>query len=163
MSYTPIKVELLEVVGLAHSFEAMRLPIEQHNSKKNDWNLASTLIKAGSDHAKFQRGILAYIKIEMQTGFMIEFETYRHGIEVLSTSSSMHNELKHLRGEELAAQKQRDLQTKVYTRILTMSYQSLRSIYKARRVHRHPDWQLFCNFIELLPYFTDLIYPEYGA
>jgi hypothetical protein len=42
-----------------------------------------------------------------------------------------------------------------------MSYQALRAIYIARREHRHPDWRIFCKFIEILPSFKKLIYPEF--
>ena len=122
-----------------------------------DLYLASNLVKAGNDHAKAIRGIIVYLKIKLQIGFMIEFETYRHGVECLSTSSSMHCELSQLHGEELAEQKQADLPEKQYTRILTISYQALRSMYKARRHHKHPDWQIFCNWIETLPYAKELI------
>jgi len=169
--YIPIQVELLEVSGILHAMRAMRLPkgSESDSSHSDHWNvevgsgdidLASRLIRAGNDHAKAMRGIIAYLEIQMQVGFMIEFETYRHGVECLSTSSAMHGELKELSGIDLAIQKQFDLPNKVYTRILTVSYQALRSMYKARRKHRHPDWQIFCNFIETLPYFDTLIIPE---
>jgi len=91
---------------------------------------------------------------------MIEFETYRHGVECLSTSSAMHGELRGMRGEELAEAKQNGLPDKVYRRIVMVSYQALRSMYRARRHHRHPDWQIFCDFVEGLPWFPMLIYPE---
>jgi len=180
--YKPLEINLNRVVGFEEALEAMRLPKESkgdsnyyYNSgmisdrsvlgdlavlRNSDRRLAQSLVKAGTDHAKFTRGIIVYLKLHMQTGFMIEFETYRHGVECLSTSSSMHSELKNLKGEELAKQKQRDLPEKIYTRILTISYQALRSIYKARRNHRHPDWQIFCDFIETLPYFDVFIYPK---
>lgn len=162
MVYQPLKVVLHEVCGITFALRAMRLPKNQSRSTSavEDLKLASNLIKAGPDHAKYQRGIMAYIRMEMQTGFMIEFETYRHGVECLSTSSSMHNELANLRGDELANQKQLDLPTKVYKRDVVISYQALRSMYKARRNHKHPDWQIFCDFIETLPHFRHLIYPE---
>lgn len=162
MVYKPLKVELDSTKGIHFSLRAMRLPKNQNRSTTmmEDIALASKLIKAGPDHAKFQRGIMAYIRMEMQTGFMIEFETYRHGVECLSTSSSMHNELVDLRGDELANQKQLDLPNKVYKRDVVISYQALRSMYKARRHHKHPDWQIFCDFIETLPYFKYLIVPE---
>ena len=48
----------------------------------------------------------------------------------------------------------------VYTRSLHMSYQALRSIYRARWNRRHPDWRIFCKFIESLPFFAWLIMPE---
>lgn len=162
MSYKPLKIELLEIVGIESSFRAMRLPKDRqkdHVSFLENLTLARKLIKAGPDHAKAMRGILVYVELKMQAGWMVEFETYRHGVECLSTSSSMHNELKNLTGAELARQKQIDLSEKVYTRICYISYQALRAMYRARRYHRHPDWQIFCDWIETLPLF-ELIAPE---
>lgn len=180
--YTPLKVELRNVYGLDESLEAMRVPKKSKGDSigrcswiwqrtgcwlgifnklgKKDAKLAKGLIISGDDHAKFVRGVLAYVKLEMQIGWMIEFETYRHGVECLSTSSSMHGELKHLHGVELAEKKQADLPDKVYTRFAYISYQALRRMHRARRNHRHPDWQIFCDFIEELPYFERLIMPD---
>lgn len=164
--YKPLYVELLSVSGVWESMRAMRLPkggtgdtTPEGVIGPNDSDLAGRLIRAGSDHAKAVRGVVAYVEIQMQVGFMIEFETYRHGVECLSTSSAMHGELKKLKGPELARQKQADLPEKYYTRVVTISYQALRSMYKARRMHRHPDWQIFCDFIETLPHFNTLINP----
>ena len=169
MNYKPLEIVDYEVVGMNWAMEAMRLPKNSMGDSQylclaidteigsKDLHLASNLVKAGNDHAKAIRGIIVYLKIKLQVGFMIEFETYRHGVECLSTSSSMHCELSQLHGEELAEQKQADLPEKQYTRILTISYQALRSMYKARRHHKHPDWQIFCNWIETLPYAKELI------
>jgi len=161
--YRPLEIELAEITGMMFSLEAMRLPKQQapSNDMERDLRLAAALIKAGDDHAKAIRGIIAYVTVKMQTGFMIEFETYRHGVECLSTSSSMHNELRGKKGTALAIQKQLDLPAKVYTRKLTVSYQALRSMYRARRNHRHPDWQILCDWVECLPNFDALIYPEF--
>lgn len=163
MPYIPLEINKLLTVGVYESLEAMRLPKNQEASVSlnEDLVLASKLIKAGTDHAKFTRGINVYLSMEMQVGWMIEFKTYRHGVEDLSTSSSMHNELSKLVGAELAEQKQKDLPEKTYRTIVVISYQAFRAIYKARRKHRHPDWQIFCDFIEELPYFKELIYPEW--
>lgn len=164
--YNPLKVTLMNVYGVGESLLAMRLPkrsLGDSNSGQigpKDERLAGALIKGGDDHAKAMRGIIAYVHIEMQIGWMIEFETYRHGVECLSTSSSMHGELAQLTGVELARQKQADLPGKVYIRIVTISYQALRRMYRARRKHRHPDWQIFCDFIENLPHFDKLIMPK---
>lgn len=171
MSYIPIKIEVLSVCGVKEALEAMRLPKNESSGDSQygkytlligpkDRALARKLILAGDDHAKAMRGVIAYLRIHMQVGFMIEFETYRHGVECLSTSSSMHNELVRLRGAELAEKKQRDLAEKVYTRIVLCSYQAIRHMYCARKSHRHPDWKIFCRVIEGLPYFAQLIYPE---
>ena len=156
--YKPLRIELLEVHGVESALKAMRLP--KSGKILNDSSLSSKLIKAGGSHAKFSRGIIYWLKYDMQGGFFLELDTYRHGREVLSTSSSMHNELKNLSGPELAEQKQADLPDKVYTQIATYSAQCLRKIYIERRRHRHPDWQLFCDFIERLDFFEDFIMPE---
>lgn len=163
--YIPLKIELLNIYGLNESMAAMRLPKKSTGDSPpgqigpNDARLAKKLILGGDDHAKAMRGIMAYFRLEFQVGWMIEFETYRHGIECLSTSSSMHGELRELSGAELATQKQADLPGKIYTRIVAISYQALRRMYRARRKHRHPDWQIFCDFIETLPNFDKLIVP----
>jgi hypothetical protein len=168
--YKPLKVKHTGPYGIAESLDAMRLP---KGSKGDSWSgskgygigprdtkLAKGLIIAGDDHAKAMRGIDVHIKLWLQVGFMLEFETYRWHIECLSTSSTMHNELKLLQGPELAEQKQALLPDKVYVRRVKASYQALRRMYRARRNHRHPDWQIFCDWIETLPHFDKLIMPE---
>jgi len=168
MSYTPLRIELRELSGLHPSLEAMRTPKASASDTvwgndiigDADSNLAKRLIMAGPDHAKFVRGIIVYLRLYLQVGWMIEFETYRHGVECLSTSSTMHGELRKLSGPELAKEKQKGLAKKVYIRSVLISYQALRAMYRARRNHRHPDWQIFCDFIETLPHFDILIIPE---
>lgn len=162
--YKKLEIVNHEVRGISWAMEAMRLPKKSTGDTiwanipgTKDLSLASNLVKSGDDHAKAMRGIVVWLKIKCQAGWLIEFETYRHGVECMSTSSSMHNELKALKGEQLASQKQADLRDKVYTRILTISYQALRSIYMARRNHKHPDWHIFCDWIESLPYADELI------
>lgn len=167
MTYIPLKVDCTGVHGFQESMVAMRLPKNSKSDSyfigdqfvlgEDDKRLAGNLIRAGNDHAKAMRGIVAWFTMEMQVGFMIEFETYRHGVENLSTSSSMHTELVKLSGAKLAEQKQKDLPEKVYVRHITASYQVLRAMYKARHNHRHPDWVRFCNTLESLPYFEELI------
>lgn len=168
--YKQLEIVKHEVHGLAWAMEAMRLPKgSTGDSTRPRWtpqdvgpkdlSLASRLVKAGPDHAKAMRGIVVWLQIKCQVGWLIEFETYRHGVECLSTSSSMHQELKQLTGEELAEQKQADLPDKVYTRSLTISYQALRSMYRARRNHKHPDWRILCDWIETLPCAAELITP----
>jgi len=168
--YKPLTIIKYRVHGILWAMEAMRLPKGSEgdswepgylgNPGAKDLKLASNLVKSGDDHAKAMRGIIVYCKYNLQVGFMIEHETYRHGVEILSTSSTMHGELKKLSGPELAKEKQKGLPEKVYTRIALFSYQALRNMYRARRNHRHPDWQIWCCFIESLPYFQELIYPK---
>lgn len=158
MHYKQIELECIGSAGVIPSLTAMRLP--KNGRTHSDEALARKLVKAGGSHAKFSRGIIYYIRAEFQVGFMIELDTYRHGREVLSTSSSMHTELKSMSGIELAEQKQADLPDKVYTQIAMYSAQCLRKIYAERRSHRHPDWLRFCRFIETLDGFDTYIWPE---
>lgn len=170
MYYKPLKISLLEVAGFIPALQAMRLPKDRSINDSHsfdgkleigdgDKKLAKRLVNAGTEHAKFSRGIDIWVDMEFQVGFLVELETYRIGIDTLSTSSTMHNELKGLSGYELAEEKQKGLVDKVYRRISKISYQTLRKIYKERRSHRHPDWQIFCDFIETLPHFKVFINP----
>lgn len=160
-----MKIEVLEIAGKEAAFRAMRFPIDGA-AKNDDYKLAGMLINRGDDHAKAMRGIIVWCELEFHVDWMIELLTYKIGvqdlmdIQDLSTSSSMHNELKDLTGEELVKKKRADLPTKVYRRIIMVSYQALRNIYIARRKHRHPDWQIFCDWIETLPDFDTLIMPK---
>ncbi len=170
--YKPLEIKLMEIAGVLPTMKAMRLPLQSTSDSfkfdplvlphlgDEDQKLAGKLIRAGDDHAKALRGIVVWLEMKMQVGFMVEFETYRHGIECLSTSSTMHTNLKQLSGPALAEKKQAGLEDLVYTRILTISYQAFRSMYLARRYHRHPDWRVFCEFVEDLPYFKELIHPN---
>ena len=157
--YKPLEIETLEVVGVKHVFDAMRNPFMSHDKSSDsaDLKLASNLVKAGDEHAKAIRGIMVYAKISFGIGFMVEYDTYRIGIETLSTSSTMHMNHKGLKGVELAEAKQANLPNVYYTRTSMISYQTLRRIHKQRRNHRHPDWQIFCDWIETLPSFKELI------
>ena len=39
-----------------------------------------------------------------------------------------------------------------YTARLTTNYRQLKTIYAQRKNHRLPDWHIFCEWIETLPY-----------
>lgn len=159
MTYKPLKINTQEICGIEWVFRAMRHPMGSYDKagETADIQLASRLVKAGDEHAKALRGIIVYAELEFQIGWMVEWNTYRIGVEVLSTSSTMHIDLKGMKGEELAEAKQEGLKDVVYRQGVMISYQTLRRIYKQRRTHRHPDWQIFCNWIETLPLFTEVI------
>ncbi len=174
--YQPLQIELEEIAGIVPALRAMRLAKPQAKScysHPENLKLAMKLIRGGPDHAKYQRGPEVFLLLTMCSGFMVEFDTYRHGVsylspldsevETLSTSSTMHDELKGLSGSDLAMAKQEGIGDKIYVRSIKISYQALRWIYLARKSHRHPDWQIFCDFIESLPYFGELICPEVRA
>ena len=43
---------------------------------------------------------------------------------------------------------------------MTTNYQQLKTIYRQRRHHRLPDWQVFCDWCETLPRFMELTQKE---
>ena len=161
LTYQPLKIRLLELAGLMPSLEAIRLSYSKQpeRTRERDIKLLSRHIAIGDDHGKAARGIIVWIEIQCQLGWLLEYLTYKIGVDCLGSSSAMHSELKRLKDLELAEQKQQGLPEKVYTRIEKISYQALRHMYLARRNHRHPDWQLFLKIIETLPYASQLIYP----
>lgn len=55
-----------------------------------DLELAKRLIKAGDEHAKSIRGVVAYLKIQAPRFWWVEMDTYRIGCECLSSESTMH-------------------------------------------------------------------------
>jgi hypothetical protein len=174
--YKPLKIKLLEISGLYPSVLAMRLPIKGSSEKsdsyikiddrvfvgREDKKLLSKLVKAGNGHEKASRGIWAYFEMEFSITWMIELDTYRIGSEVLSTSSSMNYDLAGIKGMGLAQKKQDMASDKYYKRIQMFSYPTLRRIYQQRRHHRHPDWGIFCDYMETLPHFDEFIMPDKG-
>lgn len=161
MSYKPLQIRTLEVCGVRWALQGMRNPRMSHerSDPAADMALATKLVKAGPEHAKFARSIVVYAEMDCQIGWFVEWATYRIGVEVISTSSTMVMDLKGMKGPELAALKQSMLPDTVYHQTFMASYQALRRIYQQRRNHRHPDWQVYCNWVETLPYFKELIAP----
>ena len=167
--YVPLTIKCEEIAGLRASLRAMRHPMKSYHRAdtgdpystaklgENDKTLAQKLIRAGDEHAKAMRGIIVWFEMEFQVGWMVEWDTYKIGVQVLSTSSTMHLDLRGLKGSELAEVKQANLPKVIYRQTACASYQALRNLYFQRRNHRHPDWQIFCNWIETLPFASDLI------
>ena len=55
-----------------------------------DLALMNTLVKRGTEHAKVTRGIMVWAKITAPRMWWQEFDTYRIGVEKLSSESTMH-------------------------------------------------------------------------
>ena len=71
---------------------------------------------------------------------------------MLASESTMHMQGKGLSEEELVKMKNELPEGTMQKRIVMLSYQTLRRIYKQRRKHRLPHWREFCAWIETLPY-----------
>ena len=112
-------VENVEVVGFRPATRGMRNPMNSHNKsdslflpkeycdeeadfelaeacagvapiiKENDLGLMQRLYKAGSEHRKYDRMIMAYMDITANHTFWAEFDTYKIGT-VRNSCSKMH-------------------------------------------------------------------------
>lgn len=172
-----IDIKLIELSGFVSALQALRLPYglecRSHWSRsmfnnvsdtkdlelstgfkisKEDEDLLKSLIRRGDEHAKVIRGIVAYVEINAPRFFWQEASTYRIGCEVLASESTMHMQGKGLSEEELVKMKNELPEGTMQKRIVMLSYQTLRRIYKQRRKHRLPHWREFCDWIETLPY-----------
>ena len=149
-----------------------------------DLALGRKLVLRGDDHAKFARLIHVGFTCRAPRYWWIEFSTYRVGADSVS-ESTMHRKLtepwklddfedcdvssgvldildsyadRARRGElGIGILKRHIPEGMLQTRDCTMSYQTLRHIYFARRTHRLPHWKAFCAWIETLPHASEWI------
>lgn len=107
-----VSFDLIEVGGFIASIEGMRLPTksigdsiiisqdfrEVYDSRiligPKDIQLATSLIKKGPVHAKFQRGITAWFNICMPRSVWAELDTYTVGVDMISSESTMYTLVK---------------------------------------------------------------------
>lgn len=180
-----MKIETIEIAGLAGALTALRLPfgkevrseIETRISDMNamiafnivgyaaditindkDLTLMQTLVKRGDEHAKVVRGINVWAKITAPVYFWAEAETYRAGHERLASESTMHIDVRGLSGEELQRAKAAIPMGKELTKVDMFSYQTLRRIVAQRHDHRLPEWHQFIDWIKTLPLAEELIF-----
>lgn len=174
------KVELLEISGFTAVREALRLPYGNKNMPKNgdpldieyandagpgfayilysaDTKLISALVKRGDEHSKVLRGLIAYVKINAPRYWWVEMDTYKIGAERLSSESTMHIQGKGLDTDSLIEMKENLPESTMQQRVWMFSYQTLRRIYFQRKDHRLPQWRMFCDFIEKLPFAKEFI------
>ena len=182
-----MKIETIEIAGLAGALTALRLPFgkdvrsrmyttiksweegiaEPYHVWKNgaeveinnrDLALIQTLIKKGDEHAKVVRGINVWAKISAPVYFWAEAETYRAGHERLASESTMHIDCKGLSGKELQEAKAAIPMGKELTKVDMFSYQTLRRIVAQRHDHRLPEWHQFIDWVKTLPLAEELIF-----
>lgn len=177
-----MKVKTIEIAGFISALQALRLPfskecrsecdfsltvfdntvqtISNAQITEDDMRLMSTLLKRGDEHAKVLRGIIVYAEIEAPVYFWCEAETYGVGHQRLSSESTMHVDCRGLSGDELVKAKSEIPMGKVLKKVDYFSYQTLRRVYFQRRNHRLPEWRVFCDWIETLPFAKELIILE---
>lgn len=130
---------------------------EQFLLDDNDIKLLSTLVKRGDEHAKVLRGVQVWLEIDAPRFLWQELDTYRIGVEKLSSESTMHIQGKGLSEDELVAMKSALPEGTMQKRIVMFSYQALRRIWIQRHNHRLPHWRAFCEFIKSLPFAEEFI------
>ena len=182
-----MKIETIEVAGLAGALTALRLPFGKEERsyisadhqldmdvinkdrkrfvtsvvigvEPKDLTLMTTLVKRGDEHAKVVRGIMVWARIKAPVYFTRELETYRAGRERLSSSSTMHQECQGLSGEELQRAKAELPMGTEQDFVDVYSYQTLRRIVAQRHNHRLPEWHQFIDWIKTLPLAEELIF-----
>lgn len=176
-SVEEFSVKTLDVCGFQPAEAAVRLPFGNKNAPgdsapfevatcETGWSywmyaanldLMSKLVKRGDEHAKVLRGVMVWCEINAPRYFYQELDRYRIGCECLSSESTMHMQGKGLNEDELVMMKERLLEGTMQKRIWVFSYQTLRRIYFQRRTHRLPQWRIFCEWIERLPFAKQLI------
>lgn len=153
-----IEIKLLDTAGWYAAMLALHLPFGKPPKSVDgginmeDEKLLNALVKAGDDHAKVTRGIVAYLEINAPRYWWVEMDTYRIGRETLASESTMHIQGHGLSEDELVAMKSSLTEGTMQRRILMLSYQTLRRIYHQRKHHRLPEWRRFCNWLVSLPY-----------
>lgn len=94
----------LETGGFSPATMGMRLPTKSIGDSffdggkfvlgEKDERLAKSLIAKGNTHAKFQRGIIAWFKIDMPLSIWAELDTYTVGMAPVSSESTMYTLIK---------------------------------------------------------------------
>ena len=154
--------------------------IEPKNSEK-DYQRAEKLATSpiGSGHDQFLTSIIVQFDLTFPLKAWVELQRY-HFIDFCSSMSTMHRISKmdlNKSCNQYVDKKILDLLQELiynynenptnenfykliynipsgfeYTARLTTNYRQLKTIYSQRKNHRLPDWHVFCNWIEELPY-----------
>lgn len=128
-----------------------------------DFELISTLVKRGDEHAKVLRGVVVWVEINAPRYWWQECDRYSVGAVCLSSNSTMHQQGKGLSEDELVEMKEALPEGTMQKRVWMFSYQALRRIYFQRRNHRLPQWRMFCDWIKTLPFADEFITIEKDA
>jgi hypothetical protein len=135
--------------------------------------------ETGTGHDNFLNGIIVQFDLTFSNKAWVELQRY-HFIDFVSSQSSMHkiavmnirkmcnkyvddriiSVLEDLKDKYNETKSKEDYLTLLYnipsgfelTARMTTNYRQLKTIYRQRRKHRLVDWQMFCDFIEDLPY-----------
>lgn len=138
----------------------------------------------GSGHDQFLTGIIVQFDLTFSNKAWVEAERY-HFLDFVSSQSTMHRITKfdldksynqYVDARIVSIMKEKVIEynqnptPEKYLEILysnpcgflltagmTTNYRQLKTIYSQRKNHRLPEWQEFCQWIETLPMFKELI------
>ena len=141
----------------------------------------------GAGHDNYLNGIIVQFDLTFTVKAWVEAERY-HFLDFISSQSTMHriakfdvkkqvcsyvtkntidevNRLKNIYNENPTAENYLTLLYNVpvgfkLTAAMTTNYRQLKTIYYQRKSHRLPEWRQFCEQIEQLPYFKELVLGE---
>lgn len=142
---------------------------------------------AGSGHDQFLTGIVVQFDLTLSIKAWTEAERY-HFFDFVSSQSTMHRIAKFDIAEQcneyvteevlrcverLRDEYNADPTEERYLRLLynvptgfrltarmTTNYRQLKTIYHQRKNHRLPEWRAFCDWVEGLPYFKEIVIQE---
>ena len=138
--------------------------------------------KSGSGHDCFLKGIVVNYNLYAPQYFWQQWQRYHHH-DIISSQSKMHcitkMDIQNCSMPEVQEMALRNAKEMVelykckeidtddclaniplgleYGARVTSNYLQLKSIYKQRRTHRSKQWQVFCDWIETLPYAKEFI------
>lgn len=178
-----MKIELLEVAGIAPALHAMRNPKNswENSTPETDVHRSQQLTKAGPEHRKHLRMIKVWANITLPRFVWQEFDTYKHVDKI--SCSTMHTLVDHGLSEDdfevgmtpavighfnkkVALFKQ-GLITKaelksylpegfLQKRTVCFDYETALLIYRQRHNHELWHWVNLCAWIYDLPEFAKL-------
>lgn len=119
----------------------------ERSTEETDAALMQRLWSSGEEHAKSLRGHLFYLAIEAPRYWWVEMDTYTVGTIPMGSTSTMFNEAKKLKGEDLVRVKSELPEGTLQLRIRAFSEPTLLRIVHQRAKHRLPEWQEFAAFV----------------
>lgn len=152
--------------------------LEKLDSELTPGIRACLTCSVGEGHDNALNGIVVFFDLTFSVKAWVEAQRY-HFLDFVSSQSTMHKAAFFKLDEQFneyvdpaIAERVRSLQEAYladktnenylkllynlpagfeYTAGMVTNYRQLKTIYKQRRNHRLPDWQVFCNWIESLP------------
>lgn len=120
----------------------------ERSTEDTDFDLLERLANLGEEHAKSLRGHQFYLAIEAPRYWWAEADTYTVGMIPMGSTSTMFNEAKRLKGDELVAAKSALSEGTLQLRIRAFSEPTLLRMARQRAKHRLPEWQEFAHFVD---------------